>query len=155
MERKLEKRFKVSYAGEVDYQVGNDGFTARYSAPIEFSWNGDYFETGIKPVIGCVRYESSSKWHEFPPAEVMALFPGFVALRLIYTPADNLPFRHPDHQLGTMEYQHDGPRPELIPCPEIPGWLTCRAVVELERREREEWEQRYAEKQLLESSAAS
>lgn len=124
---KLEKRFRLSYAGEVEYYVGRDLFSARYFGNPDMPWNGDYFETGIKPSIGCVRYADSSRWHEFPPPEVMELFSGFVAQRLIIHPSA-VP-----GELGTAEYICNGPAPELVPHPLVPNYITSRALVELER----------------------
>ena len=126
----LVKRFLVSYAGEAEYEIGGRAYSARYHGSTKASWNGDYFETGIKPSIGCVRYRDSDRWSEFPPAEVVALFPGFVGQRLVYHPACNLPITHPDFQLGTMEYICDGPAPTLAPHPACPDYLTTQEIID-------------------------
>ncbi len=100
----LKAIFACGYAGETDYDI-RDMATGRIvtkvavrdGAWINFGWNGDYFETGIKPTIGTVRFYSSTDWHNFPSAEIVALFPGYVGARF------------------TTDYavEYDGPAPVL------------------------------------------
>lgn len=133
-ERRLKAEFTCSYAGEVDYNIRDAAsgriitkVAARYFANSRMAYNGDYFETGIKPQVGTVRYYSSDNWREFPPADIVALFPGFIGQRLVFhekTPGLNI--TQPGYQSPDVEYQYDGERPQLVPDLDVPEYLTFR-----------------------------
>jgi len=130
----LTKSFKISYAGEVEYDIRRDGLligrvAARYFGNSRMAYSGDYFETGILPQVGTVRWESSAQWCQFPPPDVVSLFPGFVGCRLVFretTP--NLSVTDPDYRLPEVEYQYDGPAPVLMPDKLIPEYITAAGL---------------------------
>jgi hypothetical protein len=80
MPRPLTPRFVCSFAGKSDYQVGGDLYAVRHRA---FEPNrvfcADYWQESVIPGVGTVR--RCSGVDRFPPAEVVALFPGFVGAR--------------------------------------------------------------------------
>lgn len=78
-------RFVCGYRGETEYDIGGEKYATRYWAsnegPYGGHYNGDYFAAGILPFVGTVRCLDAKKFGEFPPAHIVALFPGFVAAR--------------------------------------------------------------------------
>jgi hypothetical protein len=130
----LRADFHLSYAGAVEYDIREDGrllgrVTARSFGNPRLAYNGDYFEKGILPQVGTVRWESSTKWHDFPTPEIVALFPGFVGCRLVFHPrTPHLTIMDKDYELPEVEYQYDGQAPVLCPHPTVPGYITCVAL---------------------------
>lgn len=124
------KHFYLGYAGETEYDIREDGrlvgrVSSRQFGNPGMAYNGDYFEKGIKPQIGTVRWESSSKWGEFPPADVVALFPGYVGCRLVFHPlTPDLTIQDEGYELPEVEFQYDGPPPVLVPSPDVPKYVT-------------------------------
>lgn len=121
-------KFLVSYRGLVEYEVDGHKYEVRYWGYDDGHYNTGVWDTHIKPSIGTVRqlsYDTNGNWvrdrvHTFPPAEVVALFPGFVGAR--YVPE-------------TWATEYDGAAPELIPDPDVPSYVTSRAVAEAKREE--------------------
>jgi hypothetical protein len=74
-------RFVCGYAGETDYTYKGRKYAVRHWAGDDGKYNGDYYATGIRPLVGCIRSDDSKHWHEFPPAEVLAFFPDMVGAR--------------------------------------------------------------------------
>lgn len=68
-------RWVCSYRGEAEYHWQGRKFAVRTSAYDDGYYNGDYFETGIRPFVGTIRCDDCGRRFEFPPAEVCALFP--------------------------------------------------------------------------------
>ena len=128
------KDFRISYAGEVEYDIRKDGrilgkVSVRYFGNSRMTYNGDYFTTGILPQVGTVRWASSSQWHEFPPREIVNLFAGFVGCRLVFHPTTpGLRVTDKNYELPTVEYQYDGPAPVLIPSANIPEYITAAGI---------------------------
>jgi hypothetical protein len=126
----LTKDFHLSYAGEAEYDIRKDGrllgrVSVRTFGNSRLAYNGDYFQTGILPQVGTVRWDSSSKWHEFPPAEVVALFPGYVGCRLVFHPrTPGLTIQDEGYELPEVEFQYDGLAPTLCPHPNVPNYVT-------------------------------
>jgi len=116
----LSKRFKLSYAGAVEYDI-YDGYRkiatveTRHFANSRMDYNGDYYETGILPQVGTVRYLHHSDWLEFPSEEIAALFPGFVGQRLVF---------HGSGDETSVEYQYNGPAPILCAHPFVGEYVT-------------------------------
>jgi len=128
------KEFRLSYDGEAEYDIRQDGriigrVSVRYWGNTRQTYNGDYFERGILPQVGTVRWTSCNQYLEFPPDEVVALFPGFVGCRLVFHPrTPDLSITHPDYQLPEVEYQYAGPAPVLVQHPEVPEYITYQAA---------------------------
>ena len=126
----LTKHFYLSYGGESEYDIYDGArklgrVAIRHFGNRAAAWNGDYWETGILPQIGTVRWESPKQWRDFPPVEVVALFPGFVGARLVFhetTPG--LHIQDEGYQLPTVEYQYNGPPPILCPHETVPEYVT-------------------------------
>ena len=113
--RPLTKRFLLSFAGAAEYEIGGRRYEARYFANTHphMAYNEGVLEHDIIPAVGTVRYESSQHWHEFPPREVVALFPGFVGARW-------------RRDYSALEY--DGPAPVLVPSKDVPHYLTAVGI---------------------------
>ncbi len=130
------KEFRVSYAGEVEYDIRKHGrilgrVAVRYFGNSRMAYNGDYFTTGILPQVGTVRWASSTQWQEFPPRDIVSLFHGFVGCRLVFHPrTPNLPITHKDYELPTVEYQYDGPAPALVPHKQVPEYITAASIAD-------------------------
>jgi len=108
----LHKQFIASYRGESDYTIGGKRYSVRHWGNDDGHYNGDYYATGIRPLIGCVRFHHYPDFHVFPSQEVMDLFPGFVAARLA-------------HDTYAAEYINDA-KPDLVLTSwgyEYPRWL--------------------------------
>lgn len=105
----MKPRFLVSYAGEVDYDVAGERYRVRYFGIPHIPWNTNVWQGQILPEIGTVRYDDSRKFHTFPPAAIVELFPGFVGARW-------------NTDTWTLEY--DGPAPTLIPHPKVSDYIT-------------------------------
>jgi hypothetical protein len=126
----MTKHFFLSYAGESEWDIRDNGRLVGRVSVREFGnsrmgYNGDYFETGILQQVGTVRWYSCSHYDEFPPAEIVALFPGFVGCRLVFHPTTpDLNITDPDYQLPTVEYQYNGPKPVLCPDSNVPEYIT-------------------------------
>ena len=125
------KHFVVSYAGESEYDIRGDDHriigrvAVRTFGNRNGAWNGDYFETGILPSIGTVRWESHPQWMEFPPADIVALFPGYVGCKLAFHPrTPELTIRDEGYELPDVEYIYDGPAPVLMTDPNVPEYVT-------------------------------
>lgn len=71
--------WKCSYAGSTDYAWGNFGFEVRSFASPDVAWAPGYFDGGIMKQLGCV-FRRNSMSDGFPPAEVIAAFPGYTPL---------------------------------------------------------------------------
>lgn len=127
------KHFYLSYAGEAEYDIRLDGrlvgrVSARKFGNANMEYNGDYFERGIVPQIGTVRWDSD-KWHDFPPSEIVALFPGYVGCRLVFHPrTPHLTIMDEGYELPEVEYQYDGPTPVLVPHENVPNYITFQQV---------------------------
>lgn len=132
----LTKEFRVSYAGEVEYDIRQDGrilgrVAVRYFGNSRMAYNGDYFKTGILPQVGTVRWESSRQWHEFPPSELVALFPGFVGCRLVFHPrTPQLTITDKDYEIPNVEFQYDGQAPVLVPSAKVPEYITAASIAD-------------------------
>jgi hypothetical protein len=74
-------RFKVSYQGRADYQVGRRVVCVRHWGCERFAYAAGVWAQEIRPSIGTVRFESYPDSREFPSAEIMAHFPGYTAAR--------------------------------------------------------------------------
>ena len=107
----LEKKFILSYAGEAEYEIQGERYTARYCYNPRMPYNGDDVHRYTKAQVGTVMHYSSSKFHTFPPREVVALFPGFVGAR--YT--------------ERFDVVYDGPTPVLFVDPQT-GYHMCQTV---------------------------
>jgi hypothetical protein len=103
----LEAVFKCGYAGGVDYLVAGRKYHVRYFASTIMAYNTGVLEQKVAEV-GTVRSDESDRWHDFPPPEVVALFPGFVGARF------------------TRDYQYEyaGEQPELIVDPVVTYHVT-------------------------------
>lgn len=77
MTRPITAQFVCSYRGEHTYRIGSESYHIRRAAYDGIYVEG-YFESGIVPTVGCVY---GGDIQQFPPAEVLALFPGYVAAR--------------------------------------------------------------------------
>jgi len=88
----LKARFISAYQGAAHYEVGGRRYGVRRWA----SDDGHYtdFAGDIVPYVGTVRCEHPVG--EFPPPEVLELFPGFVGARY-------------DHETGRVEYHPHPP----------------------------------------------
>jgi len=126
--------FSLSYAGESEYlirqnykPIGKVRVRTFGNKRMEPEYNGDYFQTGILPTVGTVMWKDCDKFHEFPPREIVALFPGYVGCRLILHPTTpGFTIRDEGFQWPTSEYQYDGPKPELIQDPIVPDYITFK-----------------------------
>ena len=110
----LTKRFLVSYAGEVEYDIGGTVYKVRYWGNPDGSWNDGVWEGFIRPSIGTVRHDKCELFHTFPPPEVVALFPGFVGAR--YT--------------EDWKTEYDGPTPKLRPLKNVPCYIGAEGTDE-------------------------
>ena len=97
------KTFICSYQGETTYLVAGKRYDVRHHAHDDGHYNGDYYERGILPALGTVRRASIG---DYPPPEVMAEFPGYVAAR--YNAEQNC-----------IEYL-DNIQPDIMPDPAWP-----------------------------------
>lgn len=109
----LTKRFILSYAGAAEYEIGHKEYSVRYFASKRMPYNTGVLEEEIIPAVGTVMHNDSEDWHDFPPAEVVALFPGFVGARWA-------------KDYSAIEY--DGPAPVLRPSKDVPEYITCDAA---------------------------
>lgn len=79
----LKPQFKVSYRGEAEYWLGGKEYCVRFFANDDGHYNGNYFETGIRPFVGTVR--NRRDFFEFPAQEVLEIFaqefPGIVGAK--------------------------------------------------------------------------
>ena len=107
--------FVVSFAGEATYKVGRRQYRVRSFAITDptFGYNTGVLDDFILPLVGTVIADGSDYWYEFPPPEVVALFPGFVGAR------------------WTKEWkaEYDGEKPVLCPTPLVSHHMTCESVV--------------------------
>ena len=130
----ITKHFHLSYDGEVEFGIRQDHrligrVSVRHWGNTRQTYNRDYFERGILPQIGTVRWHSSSKWREFPPDEIVALFPGFVGCRLVFHPRiPDLKITDPGYELPEVEYQYNGPAPVLVPSADVPEYITFQGA---------------------------
>ena len=130
----ITKEFRLSYDGEAEFDIRQDNrivgrVSVRHWGNTRQSYNGDYFERGILPQVGTVRWTSCNQYLEFPPAEVVALFPGFVGCRLVFHPrTPHLTIRDPDYQLPEVEYQYNGNKPVLVKHAEVPEYITYQGA---------------------------
>lgn len=105
----MSKRFIASYAGEAEYEIDGQRYEVRHFANPEMAYNTGVYEREILPAVGTVRHKHSPEFSEFPPAAVVAEFPGFVGARW-------------NTQTWTLEY--DGPAPRLMPDPLVSCYVT-------------------------------
>lgn len=79
----MKPRFKVSYRGEADYLFEGKEYRVRFFAEDDGHYNGDYYQTGIEPFVGCLSHKHD--FHEFPSPAVLEAFqeenPGIVGAR--------------------------------------------------------------------------
>jgi len=126
----LTKDFRCGYAGATEYDIRQDGrvigrVEVRDNGNRDMPWNDGVWESDILPGIGTVRWENSDKWGEFPPAEVVALFPGYVGARLLLHPRTPHPtLRDEGYKFPRIEWQYNGPKPQLCPHPNVPNYVT-------------------------------
>ena len=118
----LTKRFLVFYAGGVEYDIAGRRYHVRYFANKRMPYNNGVLEQKIAEV-GTVRHDETAHWHNFPPAEVVALFPRFVGARFT--------------QDYRMEY--DGPAPRTIPARPSPNTSWRRDWKTINRTARGGW----------------
>ena len=126
----VTKDFYLSYAGESEFYIRRDGrpigrVSVRHFGNSRMEYNGDYFQTGILSQIGTVRWSSSEQWRDFPPDDVVALFPGYVGCRLVFharTP--HLTILDEGFKLPTVEYEYNGATPILRPHADVPYYIT-------------------------------
>lgn len=71
--------WKCSFAGSTDYAWGNFSFEVRSYANPNMGWADGYFDSGIMKQLGCVFCRCSMS-DGYPPAEVIAAFPGYTPL---------------------------------------------------------------------------
>jgi hypothetical protein len=71
-------QFVVSYDLQCEYRIGDRCYRVRSGAH-EGNTRSEYYWSGVVPMVGTVSCRDNP--HEFPPAEVLALFPGFVGAR--------------------------------------------------------------------------
>ncbi len=92
-------------------------YRVRYWANLDpkFGYNTGVLENEIIPLVGCVISDDSRKWHDFPPAEVVAQFPGFVGAR----------FTRPNGEDKGYRVEYDGPEPTRVPDPQVSYYLTA------------------------------
>ncbi len=116
--------FIVSYRGEVEYAISGRKYNVRYWGYNDGHYNKgvtngipwDVWTDHIEPSIGTVRndsYDRQGNWlpesfFEFPPAEIVALFPGMVGARYIKPSG----YVHGDGQKWVTEYAT--PRSPLV-----------------------------------------
>lgn len=103
--------FKVSYAGEVEYRVDGKLYRVRYFANPRMGYNDGVYDNDIQSSVGTVRNswrDGCEYMHQFPPREVVALFPGFVGAR--YT--------------EDFQTEYDGPRPVLCKHHCVPEYVS-------------------------------
>ena len=114
------KTFRLSYAGEAEYDVDGVLYAVRYFANPRMPYAEGVLEKFIRPAVGTVRHYESSKFHDFPPREVVELFPGFVGARW-----------NPE----TWQLEYDGAKPVLVPGRLVPYYVTSAGVIAAEERE--------------------
>ena len=118
-------QFSVSYDGETCYTWRGQQWAVRHHAA----------NTQREPddrLVGCVYSDSCTNRHEFPPAELMAHFPGYVAAAYIPT-GEKYPFEYTGGTLmvDRCTWQFRGtPRQETCRC------YRLRAVAWREEMER-------------------
>lgn len=98
------KRFIVSYQGSAEYDVNGTRVEVRTFAydPPYHPFTPEVYESEILPMVGCVwlRYG----YQEFPSADIMREFPGYIAARY-------LPDPEADHAYASrVEYCGSKPR---------------------------------------------
>ena len=71
-DRREEPKFKVSYDMESEYTYKGKTYRVRVGAH-KSNTRSDYFQTIVK-CVGTVMHRDTSGFHEFPDAEVVALF---------------------------------------------------------------------------------
>jgi len=81
MERNGKARFLSSYQGESEYSLGGSVWRIRHAAHDDGHWNDTVYTREVRPLVGCVIAKDSALFHEFPPADVLACFPGFVGAK--------------------------------------------------------------------------
>jgi hypothetical protein len=101
----MTKQFVSSYAGESDYLVNGRKYRIRYFAIPTMSYADGVFAREILPAVGTVRAYDSGGFYQFPPDDVVALFPGFIGARYA--------------QDWTMEYNGPAPIQQVQPW----GWI--------------------------------
>jgi hypothetical protein len=73
----------VGFRGETEYEFKGRTYRVRTSAYDGGFYNGDYYETGILPFVGCISVGSGGNYQQFPPDELCALFPEYVPARYL------------------------------------------------------------------------
>lgn len=74
-------RFRVGYAGETSYTYkGREYNIQTHSMGTDFSWNEGVLEYK-KQLVGTLRNGNSDQFHQYPPDEVIAFFPGYIPMR--------------------------------------------------------------------------
>jgi len=77
----MEKQFVSSFAGSADYIVNGVKYSVRTWADAKGAWAAAYLPT-VLAEVGTVRATHHPEFTEFPSAEVMELFPGYIAARI-------------------------------------------------------------------------
>jgi hypothetical protein len=73
------KSWKSSYQGATSYEMRGFHWEVRSHAEDDGHYNGDYYETGIEPVCGCVYLRSDVC--KFPPEWISVCFPCYTPSR--------------------------------------------------------------------------
>lgn len=73
-------RFISSYQGEAHYEINGKTYHVRTFADPKGSHKADYWPT-VLATVGTVRAGHWPEFTSFPPAEVVAMFPGFIGAR--------------------------------------------------------------------------
>jgi hypothetical protein len=119
-------RWTCSYRGNADYLWRGQKWRVRSHAcpgggatatSADGHYNGDYYFKGILPAVGTVMADDSERFHQFPPAELMAHFPLYVGARWL-------------DDFSAIVY--DGPAPEHFTLPW--GDVTTPAIHEESER---------------------
>jgi hypothetical protein len=74
-----DKRFVVSYDLEVEYEIDGRNYRVRHG--MHNSNTSEDYRPAVRATVGTVMHRDSRRMHEFPPREVVALFPGMVGAR--------------------------------------------------------------------------
>lgn len=72
-------RFIVGYDLECEYEISSRIYRVRRGMH-ESNTSEDY-RAAIRTTVGTVTYRDSRRFHEFPPREIVAMFPGMVGAR--------------------------------------------------------------------------
>ena len=92
--------FYCGFQGTTDYKIRGITYSVRYVADPHGTWNDGVWESDILPTVGTVvsrqYYVRQGCCYDFPPEDILTIFPGFVGARW-------------NSALGRIEYQGDPP----------------------------------------------